>query len=103
MAHAIDATINDTESTADGFVITGQCDIVIEGLTSGSVKFQYKLPPVPGSAAGHANVWTDFPEGEFTADTYKTVFISEHGVTGRLYGNGCNDGVYVRLARYNNV
>ena len=81
------------------FLIVGQCDVLVEGLTAGEVQLQYKLPvttlkPVP--------TWTDFPDGAFAADTYKTVFISEHGVLMRLQGVANNAGVYVRLSRYLN-
>lgn len=95
--HSIEATLG-TGDASPGFLVVGNCDILVEGLSSGSVKLQYKLPP---SVIKESPAWTDFPGGEFTADIYKSVFISEHGVELRLLGVG-NDECYVRIARYLN-
>lgn len=95
--HSIEATLATGDASPE-FLVVGNCDILIEGLSAGSVKLQYKLPP---STIKPTPAWTDFPGGEFTVDTYKSVFISEHGVTMRFLGVG-NDSCYVRIARYLN-
>jgi hypothetical protein len=101
MAHAVEAILGVDESCAQ-FLITGKCDILVEGLTSGAVQLQYKLPK---STVKTAPAWTAWPGtgGTFTADAYKTVFLSEHGVLCRLTGVSNNNGVYVRIGRYNNT
>lgn len=82
------------------FFVIGNCDIIINGLTSGSVKLQYLLTetdelPVPA--------WTDYPEGTFSADIFKTIFISSTGVQCKFVGVSNNAGVYVRLSRFLNT
>jgi hypothetical protein len=105
MAHAVDGSLDTTESTSNNFVVTGQCDLWVSGLTSGTIKFQIKFPPIPGST-NDDGAWKDFPEGSFSSTDgsshAKTVFISEHGVLGRLYNDGGNSGVYCRIGRWNN-
>lgn len=96
--HSVDTILAANASSA-AFLTVGYCDIVISGLTSGSVKLQYKLPP---TAVLTAPAWTDFPDGSFTEDAYRTIFVSEHGVQMRLTGVSNNANVYVRLARYIN-
>ena len=96
MSTMVDAVLGANEST-DDFLVVGLCDVIVDGLSSGGVTLQYKLQP---STALPSPAWTTFPEGEFTEDTYKTVFISEHGVKCRLTGVSNNAGVYGRLARH---
>ena len=98
MAHNVDKVIGVDEASG-AFLVVGNCDILVQGLTSGEVVLQYKLTkttelPTPG--------WEQFPDGVFTADVYKTVFISEHGVQCRLQGVSNNADVYVRLSRFLN-
>jgi hypothetical protein len=76
------------------FSLIGNCDVWISGLTSGSVTLKIKFP--------RSTTWRDVPDATFTQDTWKTIFISESGVQGKLVGSNNNDGVYVRLARYSN-
>lgn len=94
----VDAVLGAGESS-EGIVVVGQCDILVSGLTGGQVNLQYKLSKTPNLPSPD---WTDFPEGSFTSDVYKTVFISEHGIKCRLTGVGNNAGVYVRLGRFLN-
>lgn len=94
----VDKIIGVGEST-DPLLMVGYCDFLIQGLASGSVKLQYLLKP---TAVLTAPTWTDFPGMSYTADTYKTVFISEHGTKLRLTGVANNTGVYCRLARFLN-
>lgn len=96
--HMVEASLGVGESSP-GFLIVSNCDILVEGLTAGAVKLQYKLPP---STLKAAPAWTDFPDESYAVDVYKSVFISEHGVELRLTGVANNDGVYVRLGRYLN-
>lgn len=93
MANAVDATLGAGESTG-AFLVIGMCDLWISGLTSGSVKLQLQFP---GDSS-----WRDVPDGSFTTDTYKTIFISEHGVKCRLTGVSNNAGVYARLGKFLN-
>ena len=98
MAINVDKVIG-VDEASPSFLVVGNCDVLVQGLTSGSVVLQYKLTKtdeLPSPA------WTNFPDGVFTADTYKTVFISEHGVQCRLLGVSNNASVYVRLSRYLN-
>lgn len=76
--------------------VTGYCDLVIQGLTSGVVKLQYLLNK---TAALPAPAWTDFPDGSFSANTFQTIFMSAIGVYFRLVGVANNAGVYVKVAR----
>jgi len=98
MAINIDAVLAAGEESVP-FMVVGNCDILVSGLTAGSVALQYKLTP---TTALPDPQWTLFPEGTFTTDIYKTVFISEHGVLCKLVGQGNNAGTYVRLSRYLN-
>ena len=79
---------------SEEFTLTGNCDIWVSGITSGSVKLQIKFK---GSS-----IWRDVPYEEYDEDTFKTIFVSESGVKGRLVGVSVNTGVYVRLARFMN-
>lgn len=92
----VEGVLDAGESTQEGFIISGNCDVIVEGLTAGSIKLQYKLRPSPLNASP---AWADFPDGEFSADTFKSLYISSSGVYGRLTSSGGNDGVYVKLAR----
>jgi hypothetical protein len=94
----VDAELDENDSSPS-FLAVGYCDVVISGLTSGSVKLQYLLKP---TTALPSPAWTDMPEGSFSADTYTTLFFSEHGVNLRLTGVSNNDGVYVRMASFVN-
>jgi len=96
--HMVETLLGVGEASSE-FLIVGNCDVLVENLTAGSVKLQYKLPP---STLKAVPAWTDFPDGLFTTATYKTVFISEHGVTMRVLGVANNADVYVRLSRYLN-
>ena len=96
--HSVEAVLT-VGGASPSFLMVGSCDILVEGLTAGAVKLQYKLPP---STLKAVPAWTDFPDESYSADVYKTVFISEHGVLLRLLGVANNDTVYVRLARYLN-
>lgn len=98
MTTNVDAVLGIGESSPD-FLLTGNCDIIVQGLTAGAVKLQYRLTP---TAALPAPAWADFPDGNFTADTYQTIFISEHGVNFKLVGVANNAGVYVRMAKFMN-
>ena len=92
----VDANLGATDST-DAIVINGQCDVLIQGLTGGSVKLQYRLGPTDVLTAP---AWQDFPGGSFSEDVYKTVFISEDQVWLRLTGVSAAGTPYVRLARH---
>lgn len=83
----------------DDIAVVGQCDILVQGLTSGSVKLQY-LPPATEELP--APEFSDFPDGEFTEDVYKTIFMSDGRVRFKLVGIGNNDGVYAKIARFHN-
>ena len=83
-------------ATSPEIHVTGYCDIVIQGLTSGSVKLQYLLSKTTELPAP---VWTDFPDGSFTTDTFSTMFMSAVGVYFRFVGVTNNAGVYVKIAR----
>ncbi len=96
--HSVDSVLGVGETSAS-MLLVGYCDLVISNLTAGAVKLQYLLPP---TAALAAPAWTDFPDGNFTAPVYKTIFISEHGVQFRFVGVANNADVYVRMARYLN-
>lgn len=98
MAINVDAVLGVGEESPD-FLVVGNCDICIQGLTSGAIQLQYKLTP---TTALPAPTWKNFPDGTFTSDDYKTIFISEHGVQCKLSGVANNAGVYVRLSRYLN-
>lgn len=74
--HSVDNLLA-ANASSTAFLAVGYCDIVISNLTSGSVKLQYKLPP---TAVLTAPAWTDFPDGSFTENVYRTIFFSEHGV-----------------------
>jgi len=84
----------------DSIVVTGQCDILIYGLTSGTIKLQFKLQP---STELPSPDWWDFPNGTFSADAFQTVFVSGDGVKCRLLGVDNNAGVYVRIAKFLNT
>jgi hypothetical protein len=94
MADYMEDTIGGVEAS-DEFLLVGNCDIWVSGRTSGSVKLQIKFP-------GAGKIFQDVPGESYAVDTSKTIFISEHGVMGRLVGVSCNAGVYVRLARFLN-
>lgn len=76
--------------------VTGYCDIVIQGWTSGSVKLQYLLDK---TVAMPEPVWTDFPDGSFSENTFKTIYLCSHGVYFKFVGVANNAGVYVKIAR----
>ena len=84
------------DATSPEIHVTGYCDIVIQGLTSGSVKLQYLLNK---TTALPSPVWTDFPDGSFSTDLFNTIFLSSHGVYFKWVGVGNNAGVYVKIAR----
>lgn len=96
--HCVDDVLGVGDSSPS-MLLVGKCDLIISGLSSGAVKLQYLLTPTTALAAP---AWTDFPDGSFTEDIYKTIFVSEHGVQFRFTGVANNAGVYVRLARYLN-
>lgn len=83
------------------FTIIGNCDILIKGLTAGSVKLQYLLPP---STENPSPTWEDWPssDGEFTEDGWSTVFLSESNIRFKLVGSSNNAGAYVRFGRFLN-
>lgn len=76
------------------FTIIGYCDVWVSELTSGSVKLQIKFP-------GQGN-WRNVPGEEYTEDTFKTIFVSEAGVKGKLVSSSYEIGAYMRLARHMN-
>lgn len=82
------------DETSGTFLIIGNCDIWVSGLTSGTVKLQLLFP--------RKTTWLDVPDGTYTDDTMKTIFISEDGVRCRLVGVSNNAGVYVRMGRFLN-
>ena len=94
----VDAVL-DVDESSSSFLAVGYCDVVVQGLSAGTVKIQYLLKP---TTALPSPAWADFPDGSFTADVYTTLFFSEHGVKLRMTGDGNNDGVYVRMASYVN-
>ena len=96
--HSVDSVLGVGESSPS-MLLVGNCDVVVSGLSAGAVKLQYLLTP---TTALPSPAWTDFPDGSFTEDIYKTIFVSEHGVQFRFTGVANNAGVYVRLARYLN-
>jgi len=91
----IDVVLGANESS-DKFHVTGYCDVIISGLTSGAVKLQYLLHP---TAALPIPAWTDFPEGSFSENTFKTIYLCSHGVYFKFVGVANNAGVYVKIAR----
>jgi len=70
--------------------LVGNCDILIEGLTAGSISLQYRSP--------NTKLFVDMPDGSYTSDTYATVFFSRE-MECRLKGTGNNATVYVELSR----
>lgn len=92
----VEGVIDAGESTRDGFIASGNCDIIVEGLTTGTIKLQYKLRP---STLNPTPDWKDIPDGSFTSDTFQTLYISSTGVYCRLTSDGGNDNVYVKIAR----
>jgi hypothetical protein len=78
----------------DWFPLIGKCDIWVNGLLAGSVKLQFLFQ---GDLTPY-----DVPDGEFTADTFKTIFVSDEEIRGRLIGVGNTDGVIARLSRFKN-
>jgi hypothetical protein len=90
MGNYVEATIGGVEESGE-FVAVGNCDVWVSGLTSGSVKLQVKFP--------NSSTWRDVPEEEYTADIFKTLFISEHGARFKLVGVSANSGVYIRMAK----
>lgn len=101
----VDFSKNTTDKTlgvdeeCDEIIVIGKCDIVVHGLTTGSVKLQYKLTETDELPS--PTYW-DHPIGEFTEDTFCTIFVSSVGVKCKLIGATNNDGVYVRLSRHLN-
>jgi hypothetical protein len=95
MADYMEDTITGVEAS-DELLLVGNCDVWISGITGGSVKLQLKFP-------GAGQTWRDVPDEEYTADTWKTIFISEHGVFFRLLGVSATGSVYTRLARFLNT
>ena len=98
MATNIDAVLG-VNGISPSFLLVGNCDVIVSGLTAGAVKLQYRLSP---TVALPAPAWTDFPDGSFSANVYQTIFISDHGVIFRLVGVANNAGVYVRMAKFMN-
>jgi hypothetical protein len=92
----VDAVLG-VDASTDSLLCVGQCDIIVQGLSEGAVKLQYLLPK---TVALTSPAWVDFPDGSFIVDTYKTIFISEHGVKLRLTGVSNNDTVYVKIAKH---
>lgn len=88
-----------TDKESAEFLAIGYCDVAIQNLSFGTVKLQYKLP---ATQALPSPEWKDFPDGSFTADTFQTIFVSQHGVMVRFVGLANNAGVYVKAARHNN-
>ena len=88
------ATLGANEST-DPFILVGTCDIWIDNLNSGAVKLQIRH--------GAGGSWKDVPDASYTSDVFKTIFISEDQVYGRLTGVSNNAAVYARLGRYLNT
>lgn len=89
----IDKVLGVGEST-DSITIFGNCDVIVEGLSSGSVKLQYKLTATTELPSPQ---WKDFPSGTFSSDVFKTVHIAGSQVEVRLTGVSNNAGVYVRI------
>lgn len=98
MSRQIDKVLATDESTGE-ILLVGKSDIIISGLTAGTIKLQYKLTP---STELPSPDWVDFPEASYTTDVFQTIFISEHGTLFRLTGVGNNAGAYVRLATFLN-
>ena len=94
----VDAVLG-VNASSPSFLAVGYCDVVVQGLSAGAVKLQYMLKP---TTALPAPAWVDFPDGSFAADTYTTLFFSEHGVNLRMTGVSNNDTVYVRMASFVN-
>ena len=93
MSYFIESTITANESS-DAFLIIGNCDIWVSGLTGGAVQLEVLFP--------HQTEWLPMPEELYTTSTFKTIFISEDGVRCRLTGVGATGSVYCRLARFLN-
>lgn len=98
MADYVDKVLGLGEET-EGFIVVGNCDIQVQGLTSGSVKLQYKSGATPALPVPS---YVDFPDAEFTEDTYKTIFMSDNQTRFKLVGVGNNSGVYVKISRFLN-
>lgn len=77
--------------SSDYFLVHGECDLLILGLTSGSVKVQALLP---GEAA-----LVDLPGLSYTTDSFETIYVSEDQVKLRFTGVGNNADVTVRFGR----
>lgn len=95
MSKYVDGVLGVGGST-EGMVVIGQCDVSVQGLTTGAVKLMYK----PGrTTALPTPVYVDFPDGSFTSDTYVTIFMSDDQTHFKLVGVGNNAGVYVKISR----
>ncbi len=99
-AQLIDKFLEGTDET-DPIKLIGYCDIVIQGMTSGTVTLQYKLKKTDILIAP---TWENHPTGEFTENVSKTIFISDFGNEYKLVSSGTNAETYVRLSYFaNNV
>lgn len=94
MNKIIDGVLGVGEET-DSIKLIGKADLVISGLTAGSVKLQYKLRPTDNLTSP---AWTDYPNGSYTADTFTSIEVNDHGTEFKLVGVTNNAGVYARLS-----
>lgn len=88
------ATTSATVTETEAFNLAGYCDIWIIGLTSGSVELKILFPD--------ETEFRSYPDASYSSPIAKSIFISEKGVFGKLVGNSCNDGTYLRLSSHYN-
>jgi len=58
----------ETNGETSAISLIGRCDILIEGLTAGTVSLQYISP--------NTKLFVDMPRASYTTDTYTAVFFS---------------------------
>lgn len=95
MSEYTDKVIEANGSTS-AFLVRGDCDIIVTGLTAGLVKLQFKLPK---TAELITPTWIDFPGGTFNTNVAKTIFMAGDQVKFKLVGVGNNAGVYCKISR----
>jgi len=94
----VDKFLDGTDET-DPIKLVGYCDIIIQGMESGTVTLQYKLKKTDVLDSPE---WFPHPNGIFTEDTAKTVFISDYGNQYKLTSVGTNAETYARLSYFIN-
>lgn len=94
----VDKFLSGADET-DSIKLVGNCDIIIQGMESGSVTLQYKLKKTDVLVSP---TWEIHPNGIFTENTAKTVFISDYGNRYKLVSVDTNAETYARLSYFIN-